>query len=681
MEDRFIKTLSAIGLTVIFALSFAGCGEKKTIEAGSTWEVTKITSLSGKLIVGDGAVIKAPEGKDITMTVDSVETSIEAGKTYKGDIVLTPTEEILVSVTGMATQTYHYRTAIYVKDGKYVPEKSVESAVVGGPVTNTEAKDISITSVGEKFNGIIVTGDNASTYSIINPVIRMTGNGMNDFAGFGASIMTEGKAEVTIENADINNTGAVRTAIWVGGDSVTTVNNSEIETYNGTLPEDYGWSWTVGGSVNGRDVMMEVPWMLGLIGNNRATNCLANGTANYNNSHIKAQAWGVMSTDACRNTILNVTDCIIETVESGYGSYADGSTNTFSGTTFNVNDYGLIMTNGKGTFTDGCIVNSGRFGIMTHRGSPTVTVDKGTVFNTKRAVFQVKSGAPTFTVDNAQLNSENGIIFQSMLNDDPNTNFGGGGATTSGDGVTSGGMARGGGMPGGDQGDMPGAQGGMPGGEQGGMPGGGMPGGEQGGMPGAQGGMPEGGMPGGGMPGGDQGGMPGGEQGGMPGGGMPGGAGGGGMPGGMGGGTAVTATFSNMTMDGDIVNSNTGESDVVVNFKNATITGAITTAIGTHSVGPNGEQLVMQDKPDLYRLIGEETHEYCDTGEKYGVKVSLDAGSKWVVDETSYITELTVAEGASITASEGKTVTMTVDGAEKPVKAGTYKGKIVLAVK
>lgn len=154
------------------------------------------------------------------------------------------------------------------------------------------------------------------------------------------------------------------------------------------------------------------------------------------------------------------------------------------------------------------------------------------------------------------------------------------------------------------------------------------------------------------------------------------------MPGGMGGGaTAVTATFRQVSLDGDIVNSNTGESDVAVNFENSAITGAITTAIGTHAVGPNGEQLVMQDKTDLYYLIGEETHEYCDTGEKYGVKVSLDAGSRWVVDKTSYITELTLAEGASITAAEGYNLTITVDGAEKPVKAGTYKGKIVLGVK
>ena len=699
MKKRIFKMLVAFSATAMLVISVAGCGKK--INAGQTWEVTEITKLKS-LTIADGAVLKGPEGKNLTMTVNGVETPIEP-KTYKGDIVLTPTEDIPVSVTGMASITYHYRTAVYIKDGKYVPEKSVASAVVGGTVSDTEAKDVSITSIGEKFNGIIVSGDTPSTYSIVNPVINFTGNGMNDFAGFGASIMTEGKATVTIENAKIKNTGAVRTAVWVGGDSVTTINNSDIETNNGTLPADYGWSWTASKSVNNRDVMMAVPWMLGLIGNNRATNCLANGTANYNNTHIKAQAWGAMSTDACRNTTLNVTNCTVETVESGYGSYADGSTNTFKGTTFNVNDYGLIMTNGNGFFTDKCVVNSGRFGVMSHRGSGTVTIDKSTVFNTKKAVLQVKGGTPTFIVDNAELNSENGIILLSMVNDDPNTNFGGGGATTTGDGVTSGGMggrsggaSEGGdkgGMPAGDKGSAPqGAAGGMPGGAQGGAPAGGqggMPGGAQGGAPaGGQGGMA--GAAGGATAGGDKGGMPAGDKGSAPqgaAGGMPGGAQGGAPAGGQGGmagaaagASAVTAVFRNVTLKGDIINSNTAESDVAVNLEKAAITGAITTAKGEHAVGKNGEKLVMQDKTDLYYLIGEETDTYCATNEKHGVIVSLDAESKWIVDKNSYLTSLKVADGASITAPEGKKVTMTVNGAAKPIKAGEYKGKIVLTV-
>jgi hypothetical protein len=607
---NIMTTTGAVALLFIslaFAPAFAA---DKNVAAGSTWVVDRTTSLTG-LTIGSGAVVKASEGSLVTLTVDGVETPIEA-KTYKGNIVLTVTKDIPVTVTGMANKTYHYRTAVYIDNGKYVADKSVAAAVEGGTVTDTAAKDLKITSVGPNFNGIIVTGDKKSTYSIINPVIKMTGNGTNDFAGFGASIMTDGKAEVTIENARINNTGAVRTAVWVGGDSITKINNSEIEVQNGTLPKTYGWSWTKGGGGDSGDVMMEVPWMLGLVGNCRATNALGNGDATYTNTHVKAQAWGVLSTDACKNTKLTAIKCVLETVESGYGSYADGATNKFSGCTFNVNDYGLICTGGIVTFTDGTIVNSGRLGVMSHRGSGKIFVDKGTVFNTKKAVFQVKSGKPTFIVDNAKLNSASGVILQAMLNDDPNSNFGA--APAQG---TAGGA-------GGDKGGARGAGG----------PAGGAPGGDKGGMPDAAGGAA----------------------------------------------TAVTAIFKNMTMSGDIVNSMTSESDVVASFEKASITGAITTATAVHATGKKGEKLVMQDKPDLYYLIGEIIETYAQTNDKYGVKVSLDGGSTWVVSKTSYLTGLTIANGATVAAPKGYKLSMTIDGAAKEIKAGDYKGKITMTL-
>ena len=199
MERRFIKNSAAVFAVTVLILSLAGCG--KTVESGATWEVSETASLSG-LTIAEDAVIKAPEGKSLTMTVDGVETQIAAGN-YRGKIVLTVSDEIIVDYRG--TDKYRFRTAVYVRDGKYVPEKSVAASVVGGAVTDTALSNARITSVGDRFNGIIVTGD--SRYSIDNTVISMTGNGGNDFAGFGASIMTDGNAEVTIENATIRNTG------------------------------------------------------------------------------------------------------------------------------------------------------------------------------------------------------------------------------------------------------------------------------------------------------------------------------------------------------------------------------------------------------------------------------------------------------------------------------------------
>lgn len=615
MKQSFIRNLGAIGIATLFVMSLAGCSEKKDIASGSTWEVAEITALDS-LTIADGAVIKAPEGYSLTMTVDGVETGIKPD-TYKGKIVLTPTEDIL-------KDGYNFRTAVYIENGKYVPEKSVAAAVTAGTVADTSATDVKITSVGEKFNGIMVTGDSKSSYSIINPAINLTGNGANDFVGYGAAIMTYGKAEVTIENANINNTGAVRTAVFVGGDSVTKVNNSYIEVHNGTLPADYEFSVAPG-------KMMEVPWMLGIVGNLRATNLADNGIAYYENTHIKAQGWGCLSSDNVGTSPrLYATNCLIETVDSGYGAFSLGTNvATFSNCIFNVKDYGIISQDGDGVFTDETVVNSERFGAMYFGSGAYLTIDKGSEFNTKSTAIQIKGGSADIVVDNAKLNPGNGIVLQVMANDDPymSSMFGGG---------------PGGGAPGG------------------GMPGGGMPGGT----------VPQEGAPGGGAPGGAP------PQGGAPGAGGP----GGGAPGG--GGSAskdVNATFSNMTLAGDIINANTASGALTVTFKNAIITGAISTATIEHARGPNGEEVTMEH-PELYYLIGEVTNNYQATDEKYGVAVSLEEGSNWVVDKTSFLTELTIAKGATVKAPEGSTVTMTVDGAAKSIKAGSYKGKIVLTV-
>jgi hypothetical protein len=254
-------------------------------------------------------------------------------------------------------------------------------------------------------------------------------------------------------------------------------------------------------------------------------------------------------------------------------------------------------TGGNSVFTDGTVVNSGRFGVMYH-GSGDITIDKGSVFNTKSTVMQLKSPGHNIVVDNAQLNTKNGIIIQTMANDDPYM------VSMSGRG-----------MP---EGEMPG------------------------GVP------PDGGMPGG---------PPGGENSGVS--------------------NDVNATFSNMTLNGDIVHGDTYLGPMNITFENATITGAVTTAAVEHALGPNGEEINMQT-PELYYLIGEVSNIYGATDDS--LSVSLNADSQWIVDKNSYLTSLTIAEGATITAPEGYSVFMTVDGVKKSIGAGTYEGKIVLTV-
>ena len=543
-----------------------------SVDADSNHEISEITSLSG-LTLAAGATLTPPSGHSLTMTVDNVETPIESGNTYTGDVVLTPTDEIEIQY--LELDPHYFRTAVYVEDGAYVADKSVASAVDGGEVTDSAMTGTSITSVGDEFNGIMVTSSDGNTdaykYAISDVTMNMTGNGGNDFAGFGAAIYSSGYADVSVSNANIVTEGAVRTAVFAGGNSIMRVEDSTIEVHNGTLPDDYVWNVDLG-------KMMEVPWMLGLVGNSRATNLVESATAYYINSTIKAQGWGALSTDATVSLRLYCIDSVLETEESGYGGYSIGDAiDTFSGCTINVNDYGLIMAaEGSGVFTDGTVVNSDRIGVMLHsNGSGNLTIERGSVFNTKEAIIQSKGSFPKISVKDSELNTDNGIILQLMANDDPyfasflEANPDLAGLFQGGDSI-------------------------------------------------------------------------------------------------------ATADFTNMTLDGDIIHGNTAGGALEVSLNTSTLTGAITTANTTFKYEADG--LAAGDvTSDQYGLIGQVVNEFAATTDDAGLSLTIDGTSTWVVDETSYLSSLTLAEGATVTSPDGTTLTMLVDGVETAITEGSYE--------
>jgi len=328
---------------------------------------------------------------------------------------------------------------------------------------------------------------------------------------------------------------------------------------------------------------MDSPWHLGITGNCRAANVVESGSAHFTNTHIKSQGWGALSTDSTAKVQLTATDCLIETVESGYGACSTGDgVHTYSGCTFNVADYGVIIGGDAiHTITDRTVLTSGRIGVMMHTGTSTgrLVIEKGSVCNTKDAVIQVKGRGADIQVDGAVLNTERGIILQSMPSDDPFFAA----ENETGMGV-------------------------------------------------------------------------------------------------LGHGRDVNALFKNTVLQGDIINSYTAVRPVNVTFENATITGAITTGTSEQPPGPNGGKL-SSETPELYYLIGQTRNTYCARFEDpYGLSVSLDEKSSWIVDNTSYLTHLNIAKNRSVTAPYGYRVTMTVNGSATHLNAGTYDGDIVLTV-
>jgi hypothetical protein len=188
-------------------------------------------------------------------------------------------------------------------------------------------------------------------------------------------------------------------------------------------------------------LMEDVPWMLGLSGNARATNLLGNGTkAAYVNSDISSEGWGVLSTDSGQNTQLAaVNSHVAITGKDGYGSYAIGNaTEHFLGTTLDVATYAAINRGGSlyyGDSTPSAVaalgldpvsarhttINSRKWGVMWH-GAGTADISGGTVVNTRRATFLDKGQQVGITVDGsrgARLNPANGVLLQVMEDDDP----------------------------------------------------------------------------------------------------------------------------------------------------------------------------------------------------------------------------------------------------------------------
>lgn len=359
----------------------------------------------------EGRIPVAPQGKLVTLTVDGVETPLAAGR-HCGKVVLSVTDDIPVKYK--ALPEHHYRTALYVDNGQPIAARSVSAAVRGATLEAGSITDARITSVGERFNGIVVTGQ--GKYQINRPIIDLTGNGGNDFAGFGAAIMASGQADVTVNGPIIRTTGSVRPALFVGGNSVMRVNDAEIEVRNGTLPADYTFTVDVGR-------MMEVPWMLGLSGNVRASNLVDSGTLYITNSHIRAQGWGGLSTDDTVKVRMFVKDSLIETIESGYGAYSIGdSLDHFSHSVIRAADIGAIVAGEASlTLTDRTLVTAGLYGVMLHSGSGggTITIDKGSELHAGRTAIQAKGRGTDIVVDSAVITAAGGIILQAMDNDDP----------------------------------------------------------------------------------------------------------------------------------------------------------------------------------------------------------------------------------------------------------------------
>ncbi|MFJ4620857.1 hypothetical protein [Streptomyces sp. NPDC088812] len=589
-------------------------GRGRTVAAGETWTVTEITELA-RLTVEEGAVLAAPEGQLLSLTVNGVETgsaldgtygttTVIAAGTYRGDIVLTPTADHTETFAGT---TFHLRQAVYVGADGVVTGNSVLSGVRGGRLTDAYAKGVALSSTGEAFNGFYVA--EGASYTLTAPKIAYDGNGRCDFATDGAAVTGKGDGtRLVIEDAEIRNKGAVRTGVIAYDGANVIVKNSVIHTDDGVLPDDY--KLAMGAN------MMTVPWMLGLAGNVRATNVLGtNTTATYLGCAVSSERWGVLSTDSVNNSRLTtINSSATITGDSGYGTYADGGSQTdvFLGTHFDVATFAAITTGGSVSFGDSTreavaavdtesdlrltarelaaltprasVVDSRGFGVMWHsRDGGTVTIDGGTRFTTAETMFLVKAVQAGITVDGsggARLRTGNGVLVQVMETDDPG----------SPDGVytePTDDPAKDDTFDTTDEHDAD-----------------------------------------------------------------------------------VVAAFTSIELEGDFYNAMRTGKNLVVSLTDTSVRGVISASVSRHAVS--------SISADEYQEINHVTNT-TGAAVNNGVIVKLGAGSAWTVTGTSYLTKLVVDADATVGAPSGRTLTLTVDGTETVLTPGaTYTGALTL---
>ncbi len=409
-----------------------------------------------------------------TLIVDGVEIPLAEG-VYDNAILAASEAYGQFGSSGQGdANDYDFRSALYVDQTGVNAGKSVEEAIQGGSVTDTQANGITVKATSDGFSGIIVDGaDYTVSDADIQLITNSDGSGVNDFTGLGAALISSNNGVLRLLRSTVNTTGVAKLAVLTDNGAATYVEDSEIHVQGGTLYDGYQ-------NNSNMATMVSPPWVLGIAGNAR----LSNMEGKYSlltvvNSKITSGGWGVLSTDSGSDMQIVAVDSEITLDQSnanytndpyldsygtGYGAFAIGQAQeNFYGTTINAGTYVGVLTGGYMSFGDsnfengtlsvsklsgdaesedilGHIVtghaseatfegikgkgqvstlNSDGFGFMTW-GSAAIKLSEGTVLNTDEAAFLIKSPDTSVLVEGgSQVNARGGILLQ-MIDDENN---------------------------------------------------------------------------------------------------------------------------------------------------------------------------------------------------------------------------------------------------------------------
>lgn len=377
----------------------------------TTWVIDQTVSFH-ELRIMPRAVVKAPDGKFLTLTVNGVGLDIEPG-IYKGNVTISVTDSFFMKPAGLMEENEigrYTHAAVVIDNGKVI--HTVPAIIQGGTIGEKDLTDVYIASTEESFNGVIVSGD--SEYKIRNMKVDFEGFGDNDFLGIGCAVAAIDTARVTVEDCEFNFMGTTRCALHVGGHSEVFVKNTSMTNFSPSAPD-----WTG-----------DFSWQIGFQGQNRLAQLCDSGKVVYDNCDLKSNGWGILSIDGwdgglsmlVKNSRLELTG----PKSHGYGAFCIGDNSvTYDNCDVDVNGYPMMVMGmcGRGRAS---ILNSRirgrRFGVMICDDDNSIVTIENSSFYTSKSTFCIKGSATYIDVKNSVMEPDNGVLVQLMDPDESGMN-------------------------------------------------------------------------------------------------------------------------------------------------------------------------------------------------------------------------------------------------------------------
>jgi len=334
-------------------------GVSLTVDGDSTWTVTETSSL-GSLTVEDGGSVTAPAGYTMTIYTGcdtssdllyydtgsaAVVTTLTAGQTYDDVVIVIAADQGGIGTGVTFSPRIQITDGIRDTLGELTDMQALLTVGASGSVTDATASGIQIETSTSGYSGVYVSGS-SSIYRLGGTDDFYTING----EGYNSAILLD-DSDVETTTANYSTELAAGFGYGVKGGTAY-LDNSYIDTVGSGRPALYTGSQ---GTMIVKDSYLEaeggtssfIPGFKLIYGSTRA-NLTTGGTTYYYHSTVKSNDWGALSTDTggADKTFLYAYDTYAESTNGGYGTYADTDCFVYLfGSTLQSGEFGAILSN------------------------------------------------------------------------------------------------------------------------------------------------------------------------------------------------------------------------------------------------------------------------------------------------------------------------------------------------